>query len=158
MHRQEPPPTHPCMQCCLCFHVELRLSFVFIANECFPFCIGWHSWAPFLFYSFFLVLQIDFLLSIDGFTYQFEDFLPNFLYKWLTAKNEIIVLVFNKLSPWQKLQISALQRDHDLRMRAEDFSPASEVMYTFCCVFCTLDYVLILMMFPLKQTCKQYYA
>lgn len=73
------------------------------------------------------LLQIDFILAIDGFTRQFQDFLPGIIHQWLTAKSEITVLVYNKLSAWQKLQVSALERDHDLRISAQEFASATEV-------------------------------
>ena len=77
-----------------------------------------------LFYNF---IQIDFILAVDGFTHQLKDFLPSIIRRWLTAKREITVLVYNKLSAWQKLQVSALERDHDLRISAREFTSLTEV-------------------------------
>ena len=74
-----------------------------------------------------ILLQIDFLLAIDGFIYQFRDFIPNIIYQWLTSEDKITVLVYNKLSAWQKLQLSVLERDHDLLVSAQEFLSITEV-------------------------------
>lgn len=77
-----------------------------------------------------MFLQITFLLAIDGFRRQFDNYIPRIICDWLTTSDKITVLVYHELSVWQKLQLFLLAKKnapYDLKMSAEEFETIAEV-------------------------------
>ena len=72
-------------------------------------------------------MQVEFVLGIDGFRHQYQQFLPAKICEWLDTETDITVWAYHNLSVWQKILSWLLRDEHDLMATAEDFAAVVKV-------------------------------